>query len=123
MPRWLVTGGAGFIGSQFIRMALTERSDLEIVNLDVLTYAGNRDTLRELDETKRHRWIQGDIIDPKVIMKAMEGVSCVIHFAAESHVDRSIEDASCFIRTNVIGSSTSLSKILAPSCCERNLST
>lgn len=98
-----VTGGAGFIGSAFIRYVLAERSDLEIVDLDSLTYAGNLENLAGLDPV-RHRFIKGDICDREAVMAAMpEGCDAVFNFAAESHVDRSINSADEFLRTNVIG--------------------
>ncbi|QYO66510.1 dTDP-glucose 4,6-dehydratase [Leptolyngbya sp. 7M] len=98
-----VTGGAGFIGSAFIRYVLAERTDVEIVDLDALTYAGNLENLAELDPV-RHRFIKGDICDREAVMAAMpERCDAVFNFAAESHVDRSINSADEFLRTNVIG--------------------
>ena len=108
MPRWLVTGGAGFIGSHFIRLSLRQVPDLEIVNLDKLTYAGSRRTLAELNEAGRHRWIHGDVADPGIVRGAMAGCERIIHFAAETHVDRSIQDGTNFVRTNVLGTYTLL---------------
>lgn len=98
-----VTGGAGFIGSAFIRYVLAERSDVQIVDIDALTYAGNLENLAGLDPV-RHRFIKGDICDREAVIAAMpEGCDAVFNFAAESHVDRSINSADEFLRTNVIG--------------------
>lgn len=99
----LITGGAGFIGSNFIHYWLERYPDDEIVNLDKLTYAGNLDNLKDIADDKRYTFIKGDICDKEVVTKAMEGVDIVVHFAAESHVDRSILDASPFIMTNIVG--------------------
>ncbi len=103
MTKLFVTGGAGFIGSAFIRVALEELPDCEIVNFDALTYAGNPDNLAGLDE-RRHRFVHGDIADRAAVMDALEeGTDAVVNFAAESHVDRSIASADEFLRTNVLG--------------------
>jgi len=102
--RLLVTGGAGFIGSNFVRYVLGQYSDYRIVNLDKLTYAGNLENLSGLESNPRHSFCQGDIGDADVVGEILNsGVDAVIHFAAESHVDRSILDASEFVRTNVLG--------------------
>ncbi|MCX6844377.1 MAG: dTDP-glucose 4,6-dehydratase [candidate division WOR-3 bacterium] len=101
--RILVTGGSGFIGSNFIRLILTHRADCEVVNLDALTYAGNKANLQEFEGDARYRFIHGRIEDPAVVREAMTGIDAVVHFAAESHVDRSIADAAPFIITNVLG--------------------
>ncbi len=98
-----VTGGAGFIGSAFIHLVLRQTSDVEIVNFDALTYAGNLDNLIGLDE-KRHKFIKGDICDKDSVLNALpENTDAVFNFAAESHVDRSITSASEFVTTNVLG--------------------
>ena len=102
MPRLLVTGGCGFIGSNFIRRR-SARTDDTIVNLDALTYAGNQANLQELVGNARYRFIHGRIEDPVVVKDAITDVDAVIHFAAESHVDRSIDNAAPFITTNVLG--------------------
>lgn len=102
MNRLLVTGGAGFIGSAFVRLALSEFPDCQIINLDALTYAGNRDNLEGLDPS-RHRFVHGDITDPQTVLAALDGVDAIVNFAAESHVDRSILSAAEFIRANVLG--------------------
>jgi len=99
----LVTGGCGFIGSNFIKHMLKKHPAYKIVNLDKLTYCGNRDNLRDIEKDPRYAFIKGDICDRKVVDKAINGCDVVINFAAESHVDRSIEDASAFIRTNIQG--------------------
>ncbi|HKP73619.1 MAG TPA: dTDP-glucose 4,6-dehydratase [Pyrinomonadaceae bacterium] len=103
MQKLFVTGGAGFIGSAFIRLALGRWPDAEITNFDALTYAGNPDNLAGLDET-RHRFVRGDITDRDAVRAALdEGTDAVFNFAAESHVDRSIESADDFLRTNILG--------------------
>lgn len=108
--KWLVTGGAGFIGSNFLRVALAAEPRLELVNLDALTYSGRRENLTELDGSPRHRFVHGDICDAVKLdeVLAAGGFDAIVHFAAESHVDRSINDASAFIRTNVQGTQTLL---------------
>ena len=109
--RVLVTGGAGFIGSNFICFLLRERPEVSVVNLDKLTYAGNLENLEGLTERvgDRYRFFRGDIADPAAIEHACsEPIDAVIHFAAESHVDRSIESAEDFIRTNINGTLTLL---------------
>jgi dTDP-glucose 4,6-dehydratase len=101
--RLFVTGGAGFIGSAFVRLVLDELSSCEVVNFDALTYAGNLDNLEGIPED-RHRFVRGDICDPAAVLDALgEGADAVVNFAAESHVDRSIHSAAEFIRTNVLG--------------------
>ena len=102
MVRILITGGAGFIGSAFVRLTLAELPGCEVTNLDSLTYAGNPDNLAGLDP-ERHRFVQGDITDSSAVLAALEGVDTIVNFAAESHVDRSILSATEFIRTNVLG--------------------
>ena len=99
----LVTGGCGFIGSNFIRLMLKKYPAYKIVNLDKLTYCGNTDNLRDIESDKRYAFIKGDICDKKIVEKLMKDCDAVINFAAESHVDRSISDASEFIRTNIHG--------------------
>ncbi|PIN84927.1 MAG: dTDP-glucose 4,6-dehydratase [Candidatus Diapherotrites archaeon CG11_big_fil_rev_8_21_14_0_20_37_9] len=102
MKKVLVTGGCGFIGSNFVRMLL-EYTKIDVVNLDLLTYAGNPDNLKDLEGNERYAFVQGDIADKKIVLNALDGVDTVFHFAAESHVDNSINDADPFIRTNVTG--------------------
>lgn len=104
----LVTGGAGFIGSNFIRYWLKNNLDDEIINFDALTYAGNPDNLRDLENNPRYKFIKGDIADETAVNEAVKGVELIVHFAAESHVDRSIKNSADFIRTNVEGTRTLL---------------
>jgi dTDP-glucose 4,6-dehydratase len=106
----LVTGGAGFIGSDFIRMLLEERPDLEVVNLDLLTYAGNLANLKGCESTGRYRFVRGDIRDAALAGRLFaEGrFDAVVNFAAESHVDRSILGPRVFVETNVVGTVTLL---------------
>jgi len=102
----LATGGAGFIGSNFIRYFLAAHPEAELVNLDLLTYAGNLENLAgvEGDAAGRYAFIQGDIADPDLVQRVMDqGITHVINFAAESHVDRSIVSAAPFVRTNIAG--------------------
>jgi dTDP-glucose 4,6-dehydratase len=108
MPKFLVTGGCGFIGSNFIRFILEHRADCAVVNLDALTYAGNPANLQEFAADARYRFIHGRIEDPASVKDAMSDVDAVVHFAAESHVDRSIADAAPFITTNVLGTQVML---------------
>ena len=103
MKKLFITGGAGFIGSNFVHYILKNYSHYYIINFDKLTYAGNLDNLREASSHPRFSFIQGDIIKMHQILEAMEDVNDVIHFAAESHVDRSIVDGAVFAQTNVIG--------------------
>jgi dTDP-glucose 4,6-dehydratase len=103
MHKFFITGGAGFIGSAFVRLLLDESPDCEVVNFDALTYAGNLDNLDGLDQD-RHHFLRGDIADPVSVLEALpEDCDAIINFAAESHVDRSITNAAEFLRTNIIG--------------------
>jgi dTDP-glucose 4,6-dehydratase len=110
MNRLLVTGGAGFIGSNFIRMVLSEHPDCFIVNLDKLTYAGNLDNLTGFLDNPNHKFVKGDICDGSLIEKIIgqHRIDAIINFAAESHVDRSINEPKVFIETNVTGTLTLL---------------
>jgi dTDP-glucose 4,6-dehydratase len=108
MPTLLVTGGCGFIGSNFIRQLLANDESVSVVNFDALTYAGNLANLADLAGHSRYRFVKGDIADRAAVDAAIAGVDAVINFAAESHVDRSILDSGPFIRTNVIGAQTLL---------------
>jgi dTDP-glucose 4,6-dehydratase len=103
MRKLFVTGGAGFIGSAFVRLALAAIPSCEVTNFDALTYAGNLDNLKDL-EARSHRFIRGDIADRDAVYAAIpDGTDAIINFAAESHVDRSITSANEFIRTNITG--------------------
>ncbi|HTX59047.1 MAG TPA: dTDP-glucose 4,6-dehydratase [Verrucomicrobiae bacterium] len=102
--QWLVTGGLGFIGSTFIRLALRERPELRIVNLDAMTYAGNPANLADVAADPRYRFLRGDIGDPAAVAEALaNGVDAIVNFAAETHVDRSILDPEAFLRTDILG--------------------
>ncbi len=102
MQKILVTGGCGFIGSNFVRLLL-EETQLGIVNLDSLTYAGNLANLKDVENNEKYSFVKGDIVNKADVEKAMEGVDTVFHFAAESHVDNSINNADPFIKTNIQG--------------------
>ncbi|MGB9358639.1 MAG: dTDP-glucose 4,6-dehydratase [Acidimicrobiia bacterium] len=101
--RYLVTGGAGFIGSNFIRYLLAHEPDAQITNLDAMTYAGVPATVAELDESAQHTFIRGDIRDRSLVEDVIPDHDVVVHFAAESHVDRSIDGPAEFLETNVVG--------------------
>ncbi|OGK29280.1 dTDP-glucose 4,6-dehydratase [Candidatus Roizmanbacteria bacterium RIFCSPHIGHO2_02_FULL_40_9] len=110
--RLLVTGGAGFIGSNFIFYWLHKYPQDSIINFDALTYAGNLENLKEVEKDPRYRFVKGDICDSDAVDQVMKEVETVVHFAAESHVDRSIHDASPFIKTNVVGTHVLLESAL-----------
>ena len=112
--RLLVTGGLGFIGSNFIRQMLEGHPEHSIVNLDKVTYAGNPENLRDIAGDPRYTFIRGDICDQDLVGSVFREhqIDAVVHFAAESHVDRSIEDASVFVRTNVLGTHVLLEEAL-----------
>ena len=99
----LVTGGAGFIGSNFILYWLKEHPNDEIVNLDKLTYAGNLENLKQIENNPHYKFVKGDISDPDDVRIAISDIDTVIHFAAETHVDRSILGPATFVKTNVLG--------------------
>lgn len=101
--RLVVTGGAGFIGSNFIRYWLEKHPDDHIVNFDLLTYAGNLANLREVDHLPNYTFVQGDIRDSVAVEAVVQGADIIVHFAAETHVDRSITDPVSFLTTNVLG--------------------
>jgi len=113
--RLLVTGGLGFIGSNFIRQILEEHPGESIVNLDKITYAGNPENLKDIAGDPRYTFVRGDICDPEIVGSVFREypIDAVVHFAAESHVDRSIEDASVFVRTNVLGTHVLLEAALS----------
>jgi dTDP-glucose 4,6-dehydratase len=103
MKTLFITGGAGFIGSSFVRLALAELTDFTVINFDALTYAGNLDNLQGIDPN-RHQFVHGDITDRAAVLGALKaGTDAIVNLAAESHVDRSIASADEFLRTNVLG--------------------
>ena len=104
----VVTGGAGFIGSNFVRFVLRNRPDASVTNLDLLTYSGNLENLKDLENDPRYRLVRGDVCDPELAGAVLAGCDAVVHFAAESHVDRSILDSRPFVTTNVLGTQTLL---------------
>jgi len=113
MKKFFVTGGAGFIGSAFIRLVLEESSDVEITNFDALTYAGNLDNLTGLDNA-RHKFVKGDICDRETVLNSLpDEADAIFNFAAESHVDRSIHSADEFLRTNILGTQVLLDALRA----------
>jgi dTDP-glucose 4,6-dehydratase len=103
MKHILVTGGAGFIGSAFVRWVIKNQPEVEVANYDALTYAGNLENLKELEGNPRYRFVKGDILDAAAVAAALDGVDTVVHFAAESHNDRSVLDPGLFSRVNVLG--------------------
>lgn len=113
MKTILCTGGAGFIGSNFVRYILRQVPQVQVVNLDVLTYAGNLENLKDLPDPQRHIFIQGDICDPALVgsLLRQHHIDTIIHFAAETHVDRSIENPEPFIHTNILGTFTLLQAV------------
>lgn len=112
MSRLLITGGAGFIGSNFIHYWLKNHPDDQIVNFDKLTYAGNLENLKDIESNSNYKFVKGDICDPAVVKSALVGVDTVVHFAAESHVDRSITGPDIFVKTNVLGTQVLLDAAL-----------
>ncbi|MEK7097731.1 MAG: GDP-mannose 4,6-dehydratase, partial [Patescibacteria group bacterium] len=104
----LVTGGAGFIGSNFIKLWMRNNPDDRITNLDCLTYAGNLENLKEVENNPNYKFVKGDICDKNLVNESVKGIDLIVHFAAESHVDRSILGSAEFIRTNVEGTGTLL---------------
>jgi len=118
MQRILVTGGCGFIGSEFVRMQLATDPAIQIVNLDKLTYAGNPENLKSVEQNPRYEFRQGDIADRKLVdaLLAEFPFDAVVNFAAESHVDRSLLDSSEFIQTNVVGT-----QVLLDACRRANV--
>jgi len=105
MKTILVTGGAGFIGSNFVRHVLAQTTDCRVINLDLLTYAGNLENLQGVDQDDRYSFVRADIADPQAVAQVFrdEAIRYVVNFAAESHVDRSIKDPGIFVRTNIMG--------------------
>ena len=113
MKNLLVTGGAGFIGSNFVRYILTHEPDVRIVNLDALTYAGSPENLRDLPAPDRHHFVHGDINDRPLVDRLLHehAIDTIVHFAAETHVDRSIHHPDAFVRANVMGTFTLLEAV------------
>lgn len=103
MTRYLITGGAGFMGSNFVRYLLSTYRDIKVTNLDKLTYAGNLENLRDVEDDPRYRFVKGDICDPQVVEPLIKQNDVVVNFAAETHVDRSIIEAGSFVLTDVYG--------------------
>ena len=110
MKNLLVTGGAGFIGSNFVRMVLAEHPEIHVVNLDKLTYAGNLENLADVQDCKQYEFVHGDILDGPLVERLFKErqIDAIVNFAAESHVDRSITGPKIFIETNVTGTLTLL---------------
>src|SRR3989344_1219872 len=99
----LVTGGAGFMGSNFVRYWLQNHPEDFVINFDALTYAGHLESLKDLENNPNYKFIKGDITNSDDVQTAMNGIDIVVHFAAETHVDRSIIDPLAFVKTNVLG--------------------
>lgn len=112
----LVTGGAGFIGSNFVRHMLNKYREMQIINLDALTYAGNLNNLRDIEKNPNYTFVKGDICNISTVQKATKDVDIIFNFAAESHVDRSISGGELFVRTNILGTN-----ILLESAKERKI--
>jgi len=108
----LITGGVGFIGANFILYWLKNHPQDTIINLDKLTYAGNLENLKTVEKNLHYNFVKGDICDEKIVDQAMQGIDLVIHFAAESHVDKSIVGPAVFIKTNIVGTQVLLSAAL-----------
>jgi len=109
MPKnLLITGGCGFIGSNFVRLLLSQRDDVRLTNLDALTYSGNPANLADLASDERYTFVHGDITDRAVVDNLVADCDAIVHFAAESHVDRSIADSTPFVHTNVLGTNVLL---------------
>ena len=99
----LVTGGAGFIGSCFVRHMLNKYPDYKIINLDALTYCGNLENLKDVENNPNYKFIRGNICDRELVRELTKDVDCIVNFAAESHVDNSIKHPEIFVETNVQG--------------------
>lgn len=108
----LVTGGAGFIGSNFIHYWLKSHPQDQIINLDALTYAGHLESLKDLEGNPNYKFVKGDITNPEDVKETISGVDIVVHFAGESHVDRSVIDPLVFVKTNVLGTALLLEAAL-----------
>ena len=117
MEKLVVTGGCGFIGSNFIRMILEKEPTVEVINFDLLTYAGNLANLKDLEKNPRLKFFKGDIANKQDVDAVLkDGVSSVVHFAAESHVDRSFKNSILFTKTNTLGAHIFIQK-----CFENNV--
>lgn len=105
MKTYLVTGGAGFIGSNYIHYLYQTETDFQVINLDKLTYAGNLENLKEIEEKENYQFVKGDVCDQKLVTELFQkhDIDYVVHFAAESHVDRSIKNPEIFAGTNIMG--------------------
>ena len=114
----IVTGGAGFIGSNFVHHMVNKYPDYQIINLDLLTYAGNLENLKPVEDKPNYKFVKGDIADRKFIFDLFETEKpdVIVNFAAESHVDRSITDPESFVRTNVMGTTTLLDACVTIRC-------
>ena len=114
--KMIVTGGAGFIGSNFVQYEVKNHPEDEIINLDLLTYAGNLESVKPVENCPNYRFVRGDIADREFIFCLFEEEKpdVIVNFAAESHVDRSITDPEIFVRTNVVGTTTRLSNLSIP---------
>ena len=108
MTTFLVTGGCGFIGSHFVRFLLTKYKDCKVINLDKLTYCGNLENLKDVEDDNRYTFVKGDICDKELVGKLMKDVDVVVNFAAESHNSYAIINPSVFFQTNLIGTQTLL---------------
>ena len=108
MRKILITGGAGFIGSNFVRYMINKYPDDKVIVLDALTYAGNLENLQDLENNPNYEFHHGNICDKEIVNKLVEQIDIIINFAAETHVDRSIMEAGSFIQTDVIGTFTLL---------------
>ena len=109
MTTYLVTGGAGFIGSNFIHYIMNKYGDdIRVINVDRLTYAGNLENLKDIEDRENYTFVKADICDSAAIQALFDAndINRVVHFAAESHVDRSIEDPGVFLQTNIMGTAT-----------------
>jgi dTDP-glucose 4,6-dehydratase len=104
----LLTGGSGFIGSNFVRLVLRDRPDYRVTNLDCLTYSGNPENLADVEHDDRYAFVHGNILDPELTQRLIADADAIVHMAAESHVDRSIQDARPFVESNVLGTQTLL---------------
>lgn len=110
--RLLVTGGAGFIGSNFIHYWIQNHPEDQIINFDALTYAGHSESLKDIEDSPNYEFVKDDITDAQAVKKVMAGMDIVVHFAAESHVDRSVIDPLLFVKTNVLGTAILLNAAL-----------